>query len=191
MKLHKKLIIIGTLIALITLLISFILILCNYDNDQIICFWSNVSLAVFGSSVVMVVTSIVGYLSERKRYELQYATFMRDFLLRIVRFIDIYNNTKVDPKEINSNASTLHTYYDSFAYEKDFDIYGYFFKNGKKRYLMKQLHNKSNEYAHEISRIESISRNALHNNESLIFQTNITVDMLDDTMDLVNQLFQD
>ena len=35
--------------------------------------------------------------------------------------------------------------------EKDFDIYGYFFKKGKKRSIVEQLHTKANEYAKEIS----------------------------------------
>ena len=59
-------------------------------------------------------------------------------------------------------ASELHAYYDSFAYEEDYEIFGYFFKNGKRKIFMQKVHESANRYAHEISRIIFESGKALH-----------------------------
>lgn len=191
MKLNKKLFWIGTVVALLTFAVSFILVSNNSNEDYLINYWINVSLAVFGSSVVMILTSIFGYFVERKKYEIQYAAFFRDFLLRIVRFVAMYNNHNVCPEEIYNTAGSIHSLYDSFAYVQDFEIYGYFFKKGKRRVTMEELHNKVYEYANELSRIQMMAQKAYLNNQTnFSFQTTITVNQLDIDKGLVDKLLK-
>ena len=190
MKLHKRLIYIGTVIILLTFIASLFLVIKNTENDSIINYWINVLLAIFGSSIVMVLTSIGSYLSERKRYELQYATFARDFLLRAVRFLNLHHNTKTKAKEVSLYAGDIHSYYDSFAYEKNYEILGYFRKNSKRKEKVKYIQNSLHEYANEISRIYQLSIKSIDNDEpDFFFQTSITIREFDRTMDAIQELF--
>ena len=186
MKLHKKTFILGTIITILTFSIS--LILYN-ETKSTLNFLYDISLALFSGCIVLMITSVLGYFSERKKYETRYATFIRDFLLRIARFINAYEGTNINSNEVYNIASELHAYYDSFAYEEDYEIFGYFFKNGKRKMFIQKVHESANKYAHEISRIIFESGKALHNNENILLSTNITPKELDETMKLISQLF--
>lgn len=190
MKLHKRLIYIGTVIIILTFITSLFLVINNTENDSIINYWVNVLLAIFGSSIVMVLTSIGSYLSERKRYELQYATFARDFLLRAARFLNLHHNTKNNAKEVSLYAGDIHSYYDSFAYEKNYEIFGYFRKNSKRKEKVEYIQNAIHEYASEISRIYQLSIKSIADDEpKFFFQTSITTREFDRTMDAIKELF--
>lgn len=190
MKLNKVLIKIGTFLSISTLVTGFVLVLINTNNNQMIDFWINVSLAIFGSSVVMVFTSIWGYFSERKKYEIQYATFSRNFLLRVIRFLDVYTDKKANPSDVYNITSDIHSLYDCYAYEKNYEIFGYFLKKGQKYNQIKTLQKAIDECATEISRIESLARNSIHKNEKeLIFKTTITNNFLENTTNIIENLF--
>lgn len=91
MRMNKRLFYVGSFVAILTFLASLILTVMNKTENSSINYSINVLLAIFGSSFVLIITSIWGYLNERKNYEIQYACFFRDFLLRIVRFLIIYD----------------------------------------------------------------------------------------------------
>lgn len=135
MKLHKKTFILGTIITILTFSISLIL---HNGTKSMLNFLYDISLALFSGCIVLMLTSVLGYFSERRKYEIRYATFIRDFLLRIARFINVYEGTNINSNEVYNIASELHAYYDSFAYEEDYEIFGYFFKNAKEKFSCKK-----------------------------------------------------
>ena len=114
MKLHKKTFILGTIITILTFSISLIL---HNGTKSMLNFLYDISLALFSGCIVLMLTSVLGYFSERRKYEIRYATFIRDFLLRIARFINVYEGTNINSNEVYNIASELHAYYASFAYE--------------------------------------------------------------------------
>ena len=193
MKLNKNLIKISILLSMSTFIISLILVINNLcTHNDMVNYWINVALAIFGSSVVMLFTSIWGYFSERKRYEIQYAAFARDFLLRTSRFLNLYNNKNVNAKEVYTIAGDLHSFYDSFSYEKDFEIYGYFLKYSKRKLKMKKIHDTAFTYSKELSRIEFLAQESFNNNkDDFIFQSSIVPRTLDSSYKLIIELFND
>ena len=191
MKMNKRLFYIGSFVAIVTFIASFILVIKNKNNDSGINYCINVLLAIFGSSFVLIITSIWGYFNERKNYEIQYASFFRDFLLRISRFLIIYDNKIVTPKEVFNIAGDIHTLYDSFAYVQAFHIYGYFLKKGCRRKSMFILQCKAFEYAKELTRIRALAQSAYQNNEvNFSFKTNISVEQLEKEKALIDKLLK-
>ena len=187
MRMNKRLFYVGSFVAILTFLASLILTVMNKTENISINYSINVLLAIFGSSFVLIITSIWGYLNERKNYEIQYACFFRDFLLRIVRFLIIYDGKKSSPKEVFNIAGDIHALYDSFAYVQAFQIYGYFLKKGCRCKFMRILQNKSFEYAKELTRIRILAQNAYENNETeFSFKTSITVSQLENEKGLID-----
>lgn len=191
MQMNKKLFCVGSIVAFITFIASLILAVKNKTNDSGINYCMNVLLAIFGSSAVLVITSIWGYFNDRKNYEIQYASFFRDFLLRIMRFLTIYNNKAISPKEVLSIVGEIHAFYDSFAYVQDFLIDGYFIKRGCSRSTMIMMQKKAFNYSQELSRIRKLAENSyLIGEEKFSFVTGITVKQLEDEKMLIDAVLK-
>ncbi len=192
MKLNKNHIIISSCLVLLTFILSLIL---TYSSNTLsenskISFWINVLLAIFGSSVVMLFTSLWGYFSERKKYELQYAAFARDFLLKSMRFLAVYDDKQSSSMDIYVNAGNIHSVYDVFAFEKNYEIYGYIFRYGKKFQKMHLIQNHIDNYAQEISRIETLARVDIEKGKTKsYFKTSINVTSINSDMQNIQALF--
>ena len=196
MRLNKNLIKISLKISGITLITSLILTIYNLDKSSA---WLNylvsIVLAIFGSSVVLFVTSFWGYYSERKKYEIRYATYARDFILKFLRFLAIYNGVGADPEKIYDVASNIHSIYDTFAFENDVEIFGYLNKDRDRAKKMKELHNVMYEYARELSRIEQEAMKAMPTSEryngEFKIETKFKRNDLENIYEKINTLFKD
>lgn len=192
MKLNKNLIIISSCLVLFTFILSLILTYSFHTpfEEHTISFWVNVLLAIFGSSVVMLFTSVWGYFSERKKYELQYAAFARDYLLRCVRFIDLYGSKQSDSHNLCLSAGNLHAVYDSYAFRENYEVYGYILKCGRKHIHMRKVQNRIDDLAQEISKIEKIARDDYQKgNSQTYFKTSINIDSITSAMNEIEKLF--
>lgn len=192
MKLNRNLIIISSCLVLFTFILSLILTYSLHTpiDEHKFSFWVNVLLAIFGSSVVMIYTSLWGYFSERQKYELQYAAFARYYLLRCVRFIDLYDNKPSYSHNLCLSAGDLHAVYESYAFRENYEVYGYILKCGKKYNHMRKVQNIIDELAQEISKIEKIARNDYQKgNSQTYFKTSISIDSITSDMKEIEKLF--
>ena len=176
MRINKFLFCITLFLSILSLSTSIILNSCKCECSV---FWTNVILAIFGSSFLLMISSIAGYFVEKRKYEFRFASYARSFLLKIGRFINTYNSVSDKTDEIYRESGMLHSLYDDFAYENNVDIKGYFCKCGKSRKRMADLQKSIDDLAKKISTIEYEAQYALHNKKDYQLNTTITTSELD------------
>ena len=123
MRINKLLFWCTLFLTVLSLCASVIFNSCTCDCLK---FWSNVSLAIFGSAFLLMISSLAGYYIEKQKYEYRYASYARSFLMKTGRFINAYTSVTNKAEEIYREFGMLHSIYDDFAYDNNIEIEGYF-----------------------------------------------------------------
>ena len=143
---------------------SFVTTICLHSSDSInSIYWNNIFLAVFGSSLIVMLSSIAGYFIERRRYLLKLATFSENFSCKVSnaeQFIICSNPPVVEAyREIN----LVINFYDSFALENQATKNDSFFKNRSYRKTVQSLYDYINSLQMELLDRRRVAEKSLIN----------------------------
>ena len=123
MRIYKRSVIITGIISIVSL--SFAIILNYVVNEE---FWCNVCLGLFGSSLLTLITSIIGYFAEKRNC-------MDGFYIETKKFLNKFNRYQIDLKLEDKIAFFLEMAdYDKTDWDMDFGKMD-FFNNKQREYI--------------------------------------------------------
>lgn len=123
MRIYKRSVIITGIISIVAL--AFAIILNYVVNEE---FWCNVCLGLFGSSILTLITSIIGYFAEKRNC-------MDSFYIETIKFLNKFNRYQIDLKLDDKIAFFLEMAdYDKTNWDMDFGKMD-FFNNKQREYI--------------------------------------------------------
>jgi len=159
MKINKRL----SFITAVLTMASLILILSLHPNDEgNPTKFSNIMLAVFGSSLLVSISSFIGYFVERHRYIMKYSGFARHFFSKI-GISEKYLIKNSSPDTVYNEVHHLLDFYNGFIFENYTEAKYYYCSNGKYKRNMELLQDTVTSFRKKLLDVEKEAEYAIEN----------------------------